>query len=84
MNEGFRGSGNKEGRFARDMTDVRLTVLLRAPRIRALENAFREGLRNEAPDWVPGVRGGTLADALRRVDEPTIRRVGWAHATTGR
>ena len=67
-----------------DMTDVRLTVLLRAPRIRSLENAFQEALRNEAPDWVPGVRGGTLADALRRVDESTIRRVGWAHATTGR
>lgn len=63
-----------------EMNEVRLMVLLRGPRMRGLENALREGLRREAPDWVPGVEGGTLADSLRRVEEPTIRQIGWAQA----
>ena len=61
------------------MTDVRLTVLLRAPRFRALEYALKQSLTADAPDW--GLDGSeTLAGALRRLDESTVRTVGLRHA----
>ena len=63
------------------MTDVRLTVLLRAPRFLALEYALREALQEDEPNWMPGAtRGETLAGALRRLEESTVRTVGLRHA----
>ena len=60
------------------MTDVRLTVLLRAPRFRALEYALKQALTADAPDWdLDGSE--TLAGALRRLDESTVRKVGLRH-----
>ena len=81
----FRDSADQQGwsRFFvaqfPHMTDVRLTVLLRAPRFRALEYALKRALSEDAPDW--DLAGNeTLAGALRRLDESTVRRVGLRHA----
>ena len=61
------------------MTDVRLTVLLRSPRFRALEYTLKQSLTADAPDW--DLDGNeTLAGALRRVDESIVRTVGLRHA----
>ena len=83
----FRASADQQGwsRFFvaqfPQMTDVRLTVLLRAPRFRALEYALKRSLADEVPDW--DLEGNeTLAGALRRLDELTVRKVGLGHANT--
>ena len=77
-----------EGGFSRfflakfpNMTDVRLTVLLSAPRFPALEHALRTALNDR--NWGPAMGRETLADALRRVDESTVRRIGLAHIRPG-
>ena len=63
------------------MTEARLTVLLRAPRFRTLERALAQALSEDAPGWTPGATGEeTLAGALRRLDESTVRTVGLRHA----
>ena len=63
------------------MTEVRLTVLLRAPRFRTLERALAQALSEDAPGWTPGAtREETLAGALRQLDESTVRTVGLRHA----
>ena len=62
-----------------NMTDVRLTVLLRAPRFRALEFALKQSMAANAIDW-DLKEGETLAGALRRLDESTVRTVGLRHA----
>ena len=61
------------------MTDVRLTVLLRGPRFRALEYALKQSLSADAPNW-DLVGSETLAGALRRLDESMVRKVGLRHA----
>ena len=60
-----------------DMTDVRLTVLLSAPKFPVLEQALRTALGDR--NWGPTTEGETLADALRRVEEPRVRRLGLTH-----
>ena len=52
------------------MNDVRLTVLLSAPRLPRLEKNLCEALADEG--WAPK-EGETLATALRRLDEQMVR-----------
>ena len=62
-----------------NMTDVRLTLLLSAPRFPELEEALRTALGDVFRNWGPAMERETLADALRRVEEPRVRRLGLAH-----
>ena len=56
------------------MTDVRLTVLLGAPEFPLLERALRAALDDQY--WGANLEGESLADALRRLEEPVVRHRG--------
>ena len=58
------------------MTDIRLTVLLGGPRFPQIEHGDHDR-PSETPEWVPQ-DGESLADALRRLPEETIRERGVA------